>query len=367
MLLFVCVALFISACSSDKKKSSHYEKYPVTHPIVMDTTYTKEYVADIFSIQHIAVMARVRGYIEKIYVDEGQSVKAGQVLFSINSREYEIALQNAKALLTSAIAEVKAAGLNLQNIKTLVEKNIVSKTELHIARTRMGVLHARVDETRALEASAELNLSYTMVRAPYDGIIDRIPNKIGSFVSEGTLLTTLSDNREVFAYFNMPEKEYLDFTKHLTSEKKNDVLLILANDQTHRYIGHIETVAGEVDNTTGNIAFRARFPNPELLLKNGSSGKVRIEEEEKNALIIPQKATFEIQDKIFVFTVDANDTIKMRSIIPKRRIPHLYIIKTGLSPDDRIIYEGIQQAKEGDKIIPEIISMKEIMAELSEE
>lgn len=363
MYLSVCAVLFISACSSDKKNSVNQEKYPVTNPIVMDTTYTHDYVANIHSLQHVELRARVKGYIEKIHVDEGEIVKAGQMLFSISPQEYEVALLKAKAMLKSAIADAKAAELNLQNVKILVEKKIVSKTELEMARTKLDALRAKVDEAKAYVASAELNLSYTVIKAPFDGIIGRIPNKAGSFVDEGTLLTNLSDNKKVFAYFNVSEKEYLDFTTLLDSGKKNDVVLVLANNQIHKYKGRIETVAGKIDKNTGNIAFRACFPNPDLLLRQGSSGEVRIIKEEKNALIIPQKATFEIQDKIYVYTVESDNTVNMRSIVPKLRIPHFYVIESGLSSHDRIIYEGIQLVKEGDKIIPEIIPMKQILAE----
>lgn len=367
MYLSVWAALFISACSSDKKNSVNQEKYPVTNPVVMDTTYTHDYVANIHSLQHVELRARVKGYIEKIHVDEGEIVKDGQMLFSISRQEYEVDLLKAKAMLKSAIAEVKAAKLDLQNVKILVEKNIVSKTELHMAQAKLDALHAKVNEAKSYVASAELNLSYTVIKAPFDGIIDRIPNKAGSLVDEGTLLTTISDNKKVFAYFNVSEKEYLDFATLMDPGKKNDVVLVLANNQIHRYKGCVETVAGKIDKNTGNIAFRACFPNPDLLLKHGSSGEVRIMKEEKNALIIPQKATFEIQDKIYVFTVDSHNTVKMRSIVPKLRIPHLYVIESGLSSNDRIIYEGIQLVKEGDKIIPEVISMKQILAEQSKE
>ena len=363
MYLSVWVALFISACSSDKKNSVNQEKYPVTNPVVMDTTYTHDYVANIHSLQHVELRARVKGYIEKIHVDEGEIVKDGQMLFSISRQEYEVDLLKTKAMLKSAIAEVKAAKLNLQNVKILVEKNIVSKTELHMAQAKLDALHAKVNEAKSYVASAELNLSYTVIKAPFDGIIDRIPNKAGSLVDEGTLLTTISDNKKVFAYFNVSEKEYLDFATLMDSGNKNDVVLVLANNQIHRYKGCIDTVAGKIDKNTGNIAFRACFPNPDLRLRQGSSGEVRIIKEEKNALIIPQKATFEIQDKTYVYTVDSDNTVKMCVVVPKLRIPHFYVIESGLSSNDTIIYEGIQLVKEGDKIIPEVISMKQILAE----
>lgn len=361
--LSVWAVLFISACSSDKKNSIHLEKYPVTNPIVMDTEHAHDYVANIHSLQHVELRARVKGYIEKIHVDEGEIVKAGQVLFSISRQEYEVAVLKAKAMLKSAIAETKTAELDLQNVKILVEKNIVSKTELYMARSKLDALRAKVNETKSYVASAELNLSYTVIKAPFDGIVDRFPNKAGSFVDEGTLLTTLSDNKKVFAYFNVPEKEYLDFVTLMDSEKKNEVSLVLANNQIHKYKGCIDAVAGKIDKNTGNIAIRACFPNPDLRLRQGSSGEVRIIKEEKNALIIPQKATFEIQDKTYVYTVDSDNTVKIRGIVPKLRIPHFYIIESGLSSKDTIIYEGIQLVKVGDKIIPEVISMKKILAE----
>ncbi|TLD40824.1 MAG: putative Co/Zn/Cd efflux system membrane fusion protein [Candidatus Jettenia ecosi] len=367
MYLSICAAFLIPACSSEKEITDNREKYPVTNPVVMDTTYTNDYVADIHSLRHVEIRAKVKGYIEKIHVDEGEIVKAGQILFSMRRKKYEIELLKAKAVLKSTIAEAKAAELDLQNVKILVEKNIVSKTELQMAQAKLDALHAKVDEAQSYVASAELNLSYTVIKAPFDGIIDRIPNKVGSLVDEGNLLTTLSDNKEVFAYFNVSEKEYLDFTTLIDSEKKNDVTLVLANNQIHSCNGCIETVAGTIDKDTGNIAFRACFPNPDLLLKHGSSGKVRVTKEEKNALIIPQKATFEIQDKMYVFTVDSANTIKMKSIVPKLRIPHLYVIESGLSSHDRIIYEGIQLVKEGDKIIPDVISMKQILAQSKEQ
>lgn len=327
--------------------------------------YTHDYVAHIQSLQHVELRTRVKGYIEKIHVDEGDSVKDGQILFSISRKEYEVNLLKTKAMQKSAIADAKTAELDLQNVKILVEKNIVSKTALEMAQAKLDAFRAKVDEAQSQVTSAKLNLSYTVIKAPFDGIIDRIPNKVGSLVDEGTLLTTISDNTRVFAYFNVPEKEYLEFTTIMDSGKENDVVFVLANNQIHKYKGCIETVAGKIDKTTGNIAFRASFPNPDLLLKHGSSGEVRIIKEERGALIIPQKATFEIQDKIYVFTVDSDNIVKMRSVVPKLRVPQLYVIESGLSSNDRIVYEGIQLVKEGDKIIPEMVPMKQILTEQS--
>ena len=297
-------------------------------------------------------------------MDEGKFVKQGQVLFSISSQEYKEEILKAKAMLKSAIAEAKAAELNLQNVKLLVDKNVVSKTEYEMAKAKLDALNARIEEAQSHETSAKLKLSFTEIKAPFDGIVDRIPNKIGSLIDEGTLLTTISDNQEVFAYFNVSEKEYLEFAKTIRESAKSEVSLILANNETHNYKGNIETIEGEFDKNTGSIAFRARFSNPEKILKHGSSGKVRIKNNVKSALVIPQKSTFEIQDKIYVYVLDKDNKVQTRSIVPRLRIPHLYVIESGVSTNDRIIYEGIQNVKDGMKVIPEMIPMAKIITDL---
>ena len=252
----------------------------------------------------------------------------------------------------------------LQNVKTLSDKNIVSKTELEKAEANFDAANSKIEEAKANEASANINLSLAEIKAPFDGTINRIPFKTGSLIDEGTLLTSLSNNKEVFAYFNFSEKEYLGYTTQKENGEKGNIMLLLANGQLHKYKGSIETIDGEFDKNTGNIAFRAKFPNPELLLKHGSSGKVQLTNELKNALLIPQKATFEIQDKFYVFVVDANNVVKARNILIMQRLPHLYVIESGISTNDKIIYEGIQNVKDGDKILTEFLSMKQFLSQL---
>jgi RND family efflux transporter MFP subunit len=206
-----------------------------------------------------------------------------------------------------------------------------------------------------MESSANLKLSLAEIRAPFDGIIDRIPNKVGSLINEGDLLTSISDNRQVYAYFNVSEREYLDFTMAKDKKKGDEAHLILANDRLHEHVGIVESIDGKIDKNTGSITFRAKFPNPDGLLKHGSSGKVRLQKELKAAMIIPQKSTFEIQDKTYVFMVDADNVVRMRSINPIIRLPDSYVINSGLSASNRILYEGIQLVRDGDKIIPELV------------
>jgi membrane fusion protein (multidrug efflux system) len=350
------------ACTSEQKNKTEAGKFPVTSPFTMDTTYTNEYISEIESLQHIEIRAKIKGFIEKIYVDEGKLVKAGQLLFKISSKEFNQELLKAKAILKTAIAEAKITELNLLNIKKLSDKNIVAITELEKAQANFDAVNAKIDEAKANVENANINLSLTEIKAPFDGVINRITFKMGSLIDEGTLLTTLSNNKEVYAYFNVSEREYLNFASQKVNNNKNNITLLLSNGQVHKFKGNVETIEGEFDKSTGNIAFRAKFPNPELLLKHGSSGKVQLINELKNALFISQKAAFEIQDKFYVFAIDSNNIVKQKNIIIKQRLPHLYVIESGLSSNDKIIYEGIQNVKEGDRIISEFISFKQIIS-----
>jgi RND family efflux transporter MFP subunit len=362
----LAVLLYITGCAiTDKNEKKSEEKFQVINPVILDTVYYKEYVADIHSIKNVEIRSRIQGQLEKIHVDEGQSVKKGQLLFRISDHVYKEDLIKAKAVLKNAIAEAKAGELEVLNVKILLEKNIVSKTEMDLAESKLEALKAKIEEAQSHEASAQLKLSLTQIKAPFDGIIDRIPLKMGSLIEEGTFLTSLSDNSEVYSYFNVSENEYLDFVLNpKASSEKNEVSLLLSNSTEHSHKGEVETIEGEFDKASGNISFRARFPNPKGILKHGSSGRIRLKKEVKNALIIPQKSTFEVQDKMYVYVIGADNVVKSRSIVSNLRIPHLYVIESGLSANDRILYEGIQNVKEDQTIIPELVSMKQIISQL---
>jgi RND family efflux transporter MFP subunit len=353
---FLTAILFNSCFSKSKKIVDNQEKFQVISPAILDTVYTNEYVAEIQSVQNVEIRARVKGFIERIYVDEGKPVRAGQVLFTLDNKEFKEDLLQATAQLKSALAELKSVDVEMKNTRLLVDKNIVSKSELETAQAKKDALEAKIEETKSAISIAKLNLSFTQIKAPFSGVINRIPNKAGSLVEEGTLLTTISDNREVFAYFNISEKDYLDY---IGSKKgnSNEVSLILSNGSFYNHKGTIETSESEFNKNTGNIAFRAKFPNPEQILKHGSSGKVLVKNELKNAMVIPQKSTFEVQENTYVYVVNNDSTVHMRKIIPSVRLPHLYVISSGLNVDDKIIYEGIQQVKEGDRVITEKLSL----------
>ncbi len=349
----IAFSLLLFSCSSNEQTSESEERFPVINPVVADTSYDKEYVADIQAIQKIELRAKTTGYLESIHIDEGEYVKAGQTLFSISGKQYRQDLLKARAAVASALAEVKAAELELANAKTLVENSIISQVELDLAEAKCDALKAKVEEARVQEASARLNLSFAQIKAPFDGVVNRIPNKTGSLIEEGMLLTTLSDNREVYAYFNVSESEYLDYIS-TDSDKKGEVQLILNNGRLHPQKGKVETIEGEIDKSTGTLAFRARFSNPDHIIKHGSSGKVRVTTKLEKAMMVPQKSSFEIQDNVYVYVVDNNNVIQRRKIVPFIRLPHVFVISEGLSADDKILFEGIQRVKEGDRIIPEM-------------
>jgi membrane fusion protein (multidrug efflux system) len=269
-------------------------------------------------------------------------------------------LLKATANFKNLVAELKVAEVELKNTGTLADKKIISASELEVAVAKKEAIEARMDEARAAIAIAQLNLSYTQVKAPFTGVVNRIPFKTGSLVSEGDLLTTISNNREVFAYFNVSEKEFIGMQKLDSAQSSNRVSLLMADNELFPYQGTIETAENVIDRGTGNIAFRARFRNPENILKHGATGKILVKEEIRRAMMIPQKATFEIQDKVYVFTVDDSNVIHMRNIQPRTRLPHLYVVASGLSEGDRVIYEGIQQVKDGDRIVPDKLSWQQI-------
>jgi membrane fusion protein, multidrug efflux system len=343
-------ATFLTACKTKHEEKKEAVVFPITTPITMDTTLTKDYIAEIQSLQNIEVRAKVKGFLETIKVDEGQRIEAGQMMFTIRSREYE-------AELAKCQARVKTAELEMQNVKTLAEKNIVSQTELALSV-------AKLNEAKAEQGIAEAELTFTKIAAPFGGVVDRLKFKVGSLIDEGTLLTTLSNNRDVYAYFNVSEKEYLDFKAKGKDKEHSGVGLVLANGQMHKYRGIIETIEGEFDKNTGSIAFRAKFPNPELLLKHGETGKVQLPVELRNAVVIPQKATYELQDKIYVFVVDESGVAKSRNIIVKQKLSNLYVIESGLTLTDKILLEGVQTVKEGDKIETKLLAAKEVIDSL---
>lgn len=349
MLSGACALLFYTSCTQKTEEKEEKTNYTATNPLMLDTSFTKEYVSQIRSVRNIEIRAQEKGFLQNIYVDEGQTVKAGQLLFRIMPKMYE-------AEVLKAQAEVKASEIELANTQLLSDKNVVAPNELAMAKAKLA-------QAKASESLAKLHLSFTEIRAPFDGTIDRLPKKLGSLIDEGELLTTLSDNSQMFAYFNVSEPEYLNFQQAKSSHNKS-VSLVLANGETLNGKGSVETIEGEFEPETGNIAFRAKFPNPNKLLRNGETGKVQMVVPLKNALIIPQKATYELQDKIFVFVIDKNGVAKSKEIKISGELPDIYIVASGLQQEDKIVLDGVQKVKDDDKISFNFIAPRQALNQL---
>lgn len=336
MFIGLCASMCLTACSSRTEEKEEEFKFSVTSPLRRDTMVIRDYVCQIRAIQHIEVRALEKGYLQKIFVDEGKFVKQGQMMFQIMPLMYRAELQKAEA-------EAKFAEIEYLNTKQLADSNVVSVNELALAK-------AKFDKAKAEVSLAQVHLGFTEIRAPFDGIMDRFQVRLGSLVDEGDLLTTMSDNRKMWVYFNVPEAEYLNFRMNEKKDSLMRVNLLMANNLMFDYTGVVQTIEADFNNETGNIAFRATFPNPKSLLRHGETGNVQMTVPLKNALIIPQKATFEILEKKYVFVVDKDKVVHQREIVLAAEMPDLYIIKEGLSENERIVLEGIRKVKDNDKL-----------------
>lgn len=354
------VGLIYTSCKGSGDQKNKTEKTPEVPVVAVKSrslSIDKLYVSDIRAVRNVELRSRVPGFLERIYVDEGQFIKKGQLLFSITNNEYKAEIDKTTAKLNTAKAEANVAGVEYERVKLLTDKNIISQTELDLAASKLSAANARTEEARSDYQNALHKLSYTIVRAPFDGIVDRIPLKVGSLVTEGTLITSVSDISSVYAYFDVSENEYL--VNNLKRQGKPMEIrmahLVLSNGQPYEYPGKVETVVSEFDENTGSISFRASFPNPKHLLKHKATGKVKLTTEVADALVIPQKATFELQDKTYVYVLDKDNIVRMKSFVPSARIDQDYIIKSGLSQGERIVFEGIQNLREGEKVIPMLV------------
>ncbi|TAG11437.1 MAG: efflux RND transporter periplasmic adaptor subunit [Sphingobacteriia bacterium] len=356
----VCtICMCIIACSNKSiKKQEIKEKYTVINPIIADSNYIQEYVAEIQAIQNVELRARVKGFIEKLYVDEGKTVSQGQLLFSLNCSEYKQEILKAKAQLAVAQAELKQAEVEIKSATILTENNVVSRAELELAKSKKEAVLAKIQEANATIKLANLNLSFTEIKAPFSGVINRIPNKVGALIEEGALLTSISNNTEMYVYFNVSENDYL---KYITQNTKNNIVqLKLSNGNILPQKGIIETIDGEINPATGNLSFRAKFPNTQKWLKHGSSGKILVSNILSKAILIPQQSTFDVQENLYVYVVNEKNIVEQRKIIPQMRLANMYVVKEGLSAKDKVLYDGVQLVKEGDAIIPELKDFNQI-------
>ena len=355
-IAYLAAIMLFASCSEHELETEKEATFTVTSPIQSDTTIYKSYVAQIHSANHIELRSQEKGYLQKIFVDEGQFVKKGELMFKLMPAIYEAEVSKAKAELNFAEIEYK-------NTKGLADNNVVSLSELAMAK-------AKLDKAKAELQLAQAHLDFTEIRAPFNGIMDKFHTRLGSLVDEGELLTSLSDNSKMWVYFNVAESEYLDFVKKVKSKEKQKVLLQMANKEMFETTGYVETIEADFNNETGNIAFRAAFANPKGILRHGETGNIVMPVQLKKAIIIPQKSTFDVLDKKFVYIVDEKGVITSREITIAQEISHLYIVASGLEPTDKILLEGLGKVKNNEKIkfnfVPlekELAGIKNIHAE----
>lgn len=321
------------ACHSEKEEVEEVE-YQLTSPVKQDTLVTRQYVCLIKAYQHTEIRALEKGYLQQIFVDEGKPVKQGQIMFRLLPIVYQ-------AEKDKAAAEVNYAEVEYQNAKQLAEKNVISPNELALAK-------AKLEKAKAELALAEAHLQFTDIKAPFDGLMDKFNVRLGALLDEGDMLTSLSDISKLWVYFNVPEADYLNFKKFFKNDTTIKVRLLMANNEIFPYPGVIETIEADFDNETGNIAFRAGFPNPDKLLRHDETGNILLSFPFKDAILIPQKATFEILEKKFVYVVDKNNKVHAREIKIEGELQDVYIVKSGVSENEKIILEGIRRVKDGD-------------------
>lgn len=341
---FMCIGMVasFSLSSCDKHEGEHAHGHEeggsqllLTNPIRRDTDLKHEFVCQIRSCRNIEIRALERGYLEKIFVNEGQLVKEGAPMFKILALAYQ-------AELKSAEADAKVAQVKYENTKRLTETSVVSDRELAMAK-------AEWDDKLAAVNLKQAHLGFTDIKAPFTGLMDRLRLRNGSLVNEGDLLTTLSDNSEMWVYFNVPESEYLEYASHEQSEESKQVRLIMANGQVFNQKGRINVIEGEFDNRTGTIQFRADFPNPDRLLRHGETGSIQMTKSLKNVVLIPQKSTFELDGEHYAFTVDKENVLHQVKLVVEEELEDLFVISSGVTEFDQIIFEGLRQARDGEK------------------
>lgn len=332
-------------------------KYAATNPLRSDLKLTKELVAQVRARQHIEVRALEKGYLQATYIDEGQAVTKGTKMFQLLPILYQ-------AEVGKATAEAELSAIEYKNTKILADKNIVSPNELALAK-------AKLDKAKAQVSFSAAEKSLTELRAPFDGIAGRFHVRLGSLVAEGDLLTTLSDNSTMWVYFNVSEVEYLAYKTQPKGSAPTAVKLRMANGEIFDQPGKVETIEADFNSETGNVAFRAAFPNPHGLLRHGETGKVLLTVPLDKALIIPQKAAFDVLDKKFVFVVDDQGIAHARAITVSHELPQTYVVASGLAETDTILIDGVRKVRDGAPVeidrraAAEVIEHLEVPAELA--
>lgn len=367
--------LAFSGCTDSAGGSGMYQQPTPVLPVFQVRTgnaaTTREFAASLEGTRNVEIRPQVDGYLIQIYQDEGAFVHKGQPLFKIDDKVYLAQLDNAKANVLSARAAEENAQLNVDKLKPLVQANVVSDVQLKAASAALDASRANVAQAEAMVRNASINVGYTTVMAPSDGYLGRIPFKMGSLVgrTDAQPLTILSENAEVYAYFSMSEEDFLAFKRQYsgaTVEEKirqmPPVELVLPDNSVYPEKGKVQTVEGMFDKTVGAIPFRALFPNPNGLLRSGNTGKLRMSEGKSAVYVVPQEATFELQDKVFVFALGDSNKVLSKPIAVNGRSGNYYLVSGGLKPGDRLVYTGLDGLRDGMTIVPTPMSLDSLIA-----
>lgn len=365
LLIFLSFSIILASCKSSPDQSAAAPPPPVL-PVSLisessQTTYI-DYPAAIQGAVDIDVRPQVSGYLQSVLVNEGAYVNAGQTLFKINENPYREALNNAKASLHAAEAAILNAQLEVDKLTPLVQNKVVSEFQLKTAKTAYKIAQANAEQAKASVASAQINLGYTNVKATVSGYIGRIPKKQGSLVAptDQAALTQLSDIHEVHAYFSLAENDFNSFNANYPGKSPADrikhlpaVELLLSDNTTYPIKGKIDMIDGQFDKNTGAITLRASFPNANGVLRSGNTGKVRLGLQHDDAILIPQAATVEMQDKVFVFALNKGNKVSKMPITVIGKSGNNYLVKDGVKSGDQIVLSGLDRLQEGQVITPE--------------
>jgi membrane fusion protein (multidrug efflux system) len=343
---------------------------PAAEVITVATTSAvteQDYTASIQGKTDVEIRPQVDGFLENVLVDEGQYVTAGQPLFKINPQTYQAQLKNAAASLQAAEAAITNAQLEIDKLTPLVQNKVVSDYQLKVAQASRKIAVANAAQAKAVVATAKINVGYTVLKAPVSGFIGRLPKKRGSLVSptDPEPLTRLSDVHEVYAYFSLGESDFIRFKSQypgntLSAKLKQlpPVSLLLADNTLYPVKGRIDMVDGQFDKNTGAITLRAVFPNAQSLLRSGNTGKIRLQQQHNDALLVPQSATIDVQDKIFVYAVGDSNKVSKHALDIIGKSGTDYIVKEGIKPGDRIVFSGLDHLTEGTVVRPEAVKTK---------
>lgn len=372
-LASIAFAILLYGCSSSTGNAEtppQAQPLPVVTLQSMPATTFREYTAALEGKVNVEIRAQVDGYLEKIYVDEGAYVKQGQPLFKINDRPYKEQLSNNSAALQAAKANQDKAALEVEKLTPLVQNNVVSEVQLKTAQASLLAAKAAVAQAQAQVGNANINVGFTVITAPVSGYVGRIPFKAGSLVGRGEALplTVLSDVKDLYAYFSMSEIDFLQFKEEVPGNTIQDkikqlpqVELVLADNSIYESKGKIETVEGQFDKTMGAISFRATFPNAGGVLRSGATGKVRIPRQHSSALVVPAEATFELQDKVFVFAVGDSNKVASKLITISGKSGGYLFVEEGVKAGERIVYTGLDRLRDGAVIAPQPITIDSLL------